>query len=109
MRGGLRANLIQFPAPDERRGIGGLAHLLHRSGNFRSSAACQLDQFRKRFTAQISRIDTRNPRVTLPGDTDQQGALGRRSYVLSFHALEEWSVIVRSERLLRKVTSCLAG
>ena len=38
MRDGFGANFVKFAAPDERGGIGGIAHLKQSGGNFRAGA-----------------------------------------------------------------------
>ncbi len=85
MRGGFRANLVELAAADKSRGIGGLADLVHRAGDFRTGAARQLNQFREGFAALLTRGHARHPRRALPRHADEQGALRNRSYVLSLH------------------------
>jgi hypothetical protein len=47
MRDGFGANFVEFAAANERGGIGSIAHLKQRGGNFRAGARGQFDQLQQ--------------------------------------------------------------
>ena len=74
VRGRFGADFIEFAAADERGGIGGVAYLMNRGGNFGPSAARQFDEFVERLLAQLGEHVRGDALRALECHADQQNA-----------------------------------
>ena len=85
VRGGFGADLIEFTATDERRGVGCIAHLMNRAGNLSSGAAGQFDEFVERILAQLGEHVRGYALRSLECYADQQSAFRRCGGLRSLH------------------------
>src|SRR5258708_34327864 len=96
----LSQDFIELAAPDERCGVGFVAHLENGYSDGSAGAACQFDEFRERFAFGRANGPGRNPRRPLPGYSYKESAFSRRDGLRGFHRAswqEEASVRVNAK------------
>ena len=82
VRGGFRANFVEFAAADQRGGIGGVAHLKNRAWQRRRPRCAPVRPIRRAIPGPVRRACARDALGALQCHADQQDAFGGCSVIV---------------------------
>ena len=107
MSRGFSADFVELAAPDQGRGIGGVAHLKHRAGYVSAGAACEFDEFCERFAALFTRESSGNSsRECVCGHrADREFMGGRRGHAEELPPPADYTLVASAPRLSLKPCS----